>query len=55
MREDFDELKMKLTSTSVLEFPDLEQQFIVGTNAWSVAAGAVLSEKEEDDNLYPIW
>ena len=46
-QESFDNLKSKLTNTTVLVFPDFKVQFILTTDASTVGLGAVLSQVHE--------
>lgn len=45
---------MKLASPSVLALSDFEQQFIVETDASSIAIGSMFSQKKEDGKLHPV-
>ena len=49
MRKSFLALKEKLTSPPVLAFPNFDVPFIVETDASSVAIGAALAQKKEDE------
>lgn len=49
----FDKLKLKLTSPSVLKFPNFSKKFILQTDASGLALGAVL-QQEVDGALAPI-
>lgn len=50
----FKTLKQLFTQKPVLLQPDLSKPFRVETDASTVAVGAVLSQKGEDDNWHPI-
>ena len=52
-QESFDRLKMLLTSTPVLAFPNFQQPFILETDASGIGLGAVLSQQQEDGSIRP--
>ena len=54
MMSAFDVLKQRLTTPPVLAFPEFEAPFIVGTDASSVAFGALLAQKKADEKVHPI-
>lgn len=43
-----------LTSPPVLAFPDFEKSFVVETDASSVALGAVLSQRKDDEKFHSV-
>ena len=47
-QSNFEDLKQALCSTSVLRFPDYNQQFILFTDASMYAVGSVLSQLNND-------
>ena len=53
-KKTFESLKLKLTTPPVLAFPNLDELFLVETDASSVAVGAVLAQKKEDKKTHPI-
>ena len=52
--EAFNTLKVALSSPPILAFPDLNQDFIVTTDASSTAIGYVLSQLDENGKEHPI-
>ena len=50
----FDTLKTKLTSAPVLVQPNLEQTFILQTDASDEGLGAVLTQKDSEGQEHPI-
>eukprot|EP00833_Pecoramyces_ruminatium_P006824 jgi/Orpsp1_1/1180856/evm.model.c7180000074882.1 len=50
----FIELKKRLTSSPVLQHPDITKPFIVECDSSNFAIGAVLSQKDEDNKLHPV-
>lgn len=50
----FEDLKDKLCSTPILQFPDLEKEFYLYTDASNYAMGAILAQKDEDNNEHAI-
>jgi len=51
----FHKLKEMLTSQPVLAYPDHEKQFFVECDACNYEIGGVLSQKEDDGTLHPIY
>ena len=49
----FDQLKTSFTSTPVLRIPDRYKQFCLTTDASLLAVGAVLEQKDENDDWRP--
>ena len=47
-------LKTKVTSTPVLQSPELDKQFEVEVDASGYAIGAVLLQRKEDGKKHPI-
>ena len=54
MQAAFERLKDALTTAPVLVYPDYSKQFIVSTDASSIAVGAVLSQKDDNGREHPI-
>ena len=54
MQEACEELKLNLTSSPVLAFPEFELPFVVETDASSVGVGAVMAQRKEDRKVHPI-
>lgn len=54
MKKSFQIPKEKLTFSPVLAFPDFHALCIMGTDASSIAFGAVLAQKKEDGKIRPI-
>ena len=54
MQTAFQELKVKLTSVTVLAYSDYEKPFVVCTDASSKEIGAVLSQADENGRDHPI-
>ncbi len=54
MQTAFKELKVKLTSATVLAYADYEKPFVICTDASSKATGAVLSHADENGRNHPI-
>lgn len=50
----FNEIKAKLHQAPVLRLPDLNKDFILDTDASSVACGAILQQHDEDGELHPV-
>lgn len=50
----FEELKESLCTPSVLVHPNYDKPFIVSTDVSSKAAGAVISQLDDDSREYPI-
>ncbi|KAG1673130.1 Retrovirus-related Pol polyprotein [Nymphon striatum] len=50
----FDSLKKALMEPPVLMFPDFNQPFFLATDSSGYAGGAVLQQKDEDNQLHPI-
>ena len=50
----FDSLKQKLTTAPVLVYPNFERSFVLETNASIKVLGAVLSQKQENNQLHPV-
>src|SRR5581483_6053711 len=53
-QEAFDILKDKLCDTPVLQFPDFNRHFYLYTDASGYAMGAILAQKDENDQEYVI-
>lgn len=53
MKEAFEKLKVALTSSPVLAFPDFAKPFVVKRDASSVATDAILSHKKDDTKSIP--
>jgi len=49
-----DELKSRISSAPILKFPDFSKQFILTTDASSIALGGVLSQNCEDGREHPV-
>ena len=49
----FDTLKTRLTSASVLAFPNFDQDFVLETDASIQGLGAILSQKDQDGRQHP--
>ena len=47
-------LKDRITSAPILIFPNFNKQFVLTTDASSIAIGAVLSQEGEDGKLHPV-
>ena len=54
MQNAFEELRVKLTSASVLSYPGSTKPFVVCTDAFSRAVGAVQSQADENGRDHPI-
>ncbi len=54
MQTAFEELKVKLTSTPVLSYPDYEMLFVVCTDASSRSVARVLSQADENSGDHTI-
>ncbi len=52
--ENFEKLKQSIADDAVLSFPQFDKLFYLHTDASEYAIGAVLSQKDEEDNLRPI-
>ncbi len=52
--KNFEKLKQSIADDAVLSFPQLDKLFYLHTDASEYAIGAVLSQKDEEDNLRPI-
>ena len=50
----FNDLKSMHISSPVLAFPDFSEPFVVGTDASSVALGAVLAQKKDDGKIHRV-
>eukprot|EP01053_Blabericola_migrator_P005245 Blabericola_migrator_1__5244@NODE_2699_length_2446_cov_19_828079_g1687_i0_p1_GENE_NODE_2699_length_2446_cov_19_828079_g1687_i0NODE_2699_length_2446_cov_19_828079_g1687_i0_p1_ORF_typecomplete_len551_score39_10RT_RNaseH_2/PF17919_1/1_2e32RT_RNaseH_2/PF17919_1/6_9e03RT_RNaseH/PF17917_1/8_5e32rve/PF00665_26/2_6e02rve/PF00665_26/1_8e22Integrase_H2C2/PF17921_1/2_4e17Integrase_H2C2/PF17921_1/1_3e04zfH2C2/PF09337_10/2_7e08DDE_2/PF02914_15/0_0043_NODE_2699_length_2446_cov_19_828079_g1687_i03421994 len=50
----FIHLKKVMTSLPVLRLPDPDKEYILDTDASSIAVGAVLQQRDAEGNLYPI-
>ena len=50
----FDKLKRALTSETTLHFPDLRKPFVLECDASDVAIGAVLLQRDDNNNLRPV-
>ena len=50
----FEGLKEALARQPVLAHPDPSKPYKLETNAWGVAMGAVLSQRQEDGRLHPV-
>ena len=50
----FDLLKQKLTTAPVLVYPNFNQNFVLETDASIKGLGAVLSQRQEDNQLHPV-
>ena len=53
-QESFEKLKMLLTSTPVLAFPNFQKPFTLETDASGSGLGAVLSQHQDDNSIRPI-
>ena len=53
-QEAFDSLKKKIVEAPILQFPDLEKEFILRTDASNYCIGAILAQKGDDGFLHPI-
>ena len=53
-KNSFETLILALTSEPVLRQPDMERQYIIHTDASNEAVGAILSQKDENNNEYVI-
>ena len=47
-QQSFEELKVKLTTTPILAYPDYNKPFLLDTDASDVGIGAVLSQRDEE-------
>ena len=47
-------MKQILLTPPVLTFPDFNKKFVLSTDASNYAAGAILSQKDEQGHLHPI-
>ena len=54
MQEAFDELRIKLTSPTILAYSDFDKPFVVETDASLVSVGAVLAQKKDDGKIHLI-
>lgn len=54
MQEASENLKKKITMPPVIAFHAFHCQFVVGTEAFSVALGVVLAQKKQDEKLQTI-
>jgi len=54
MRDCFDTLRQKLSTTPVLAYPDFNKDFMLETNASKLGLGAILSQCQEDQKLHPV-
>ena len=50
----FDYLKERISQAPILQFPNLEKEFILRTDASSYCIGAILAQKGDDGFEYPI-
>jgi len=50
----FKELKKRLITSLILLHPDITKPFIVECDASNYAIGAVLSQRDKDNNLHPV-
>jgi len=50
----FKELKKRLITSPILLHPDITKPFIVECDASNYAIGAVLSQRDKDNNLHPV-
>jgi hypothetical protein len=50
----FDLLKQRLMTAPVLVYPNFDQSFILETDASIKGLGAVLSQRQEDNQLHPV-
>ena len=50
----FDTLKMALTGSSILMYPDFNKEFILATDASDISLGATLSQTDEQGNVRPV-
>ena len=48
------ELKKRLITSPILLHPDITKPFIVECDASNYAIGAVLSQRDKDNNLHPV-
>ena len=50
----FEQLKRKLLTSPILEYPDFEADFVLETDASIQGLGAILSQPKQDDKLHPL-
>ena len=53
-QQSFERLKDLLTTPPMLAYPDYTQEFVLHTDASGEGVGAVLEQKQSDDQLHPI-
>jgi len=53
-QEAFDTLKAKLIEAPVLAYPNFQHEFVLEIDASRKGLGAVLSQRQEDQRLYPV-
>ena len=54
MQRNSPELKMKLTSDPVSNFPERNQTFVVEVDASNLNGSGILSQKSSDEQLHPV-
>ena len=47
-------LKSKLLSPPILAYPDFKKDFVLETDASKLGLGAILSQRQEDNRLWPV-
>lgn len=53
MNKAFESLKMGITSAPILSFSDFDKHFVIVTDAYTLAAGAILSQNQQTTRSNP--
>jgi len=53
-QDNFNQLKETLISVPILRYPDINEQFLIRTDACELGIGGILQKDEKDRKEYPI-